>query len=674
MDIWIKERVLGTGSFGVVTLWKNSKTQAKLALKQCKLGLENSLSENQKKRWCNEIEIMFKLNYPNIVQATILPQTLKEVINSSLPVLCMEYCSRGDLRQILNQPQNCCGLQEKEIRHFLLDIKNALQYLHDLKITHRDLKPENILLQESSYNSIIIYKLTDLGYAKELDHNGLCSSFVGTLQYLAPELFLGEIYSSSVDYWSFGLVLFEVITGIRPFLPHTPPILWMKYVKNKCHDHICIYQSTTGHIRYSTTMFMENHVSECFQREIEKWLQLALEWDPKKRGIELQKITIFSKLDDISEKKILSIFCADKCNFLSYEVDNSTAIPTVLGWITRDTKISSDSLILLSSDGKEIDRKKFAVDYYNPDEEIMIYVYRADELKLPQMKPKPPRLVIRMMENPLEILSYFYLKRTLAQTIYFLQKETLLFRSFLNAYKIKMLFVINLSLNSSSICDDLLLELNKILSNQKMCRKLLHFDVKCYNYLREQISTVSDTDRTIKQWQLAFETLVGKVDLLLTEFHNLKTKCNKKLEEISVHKNEYKTEATGFLRFEQFVKLGCQSFEKLPADRDYFSTPIEAVKIVKDFMKQRTLSFKNEKFDHHLQRLCALENEIKEINAEMTLFKSRVSSAKSDILDFQFIRHKNMWELMANALSQMLYQSTLVELQKEQMDHLYILE
>lgn len=46
----------------------------------------------------------------------------------------------------------------------------------------------------------------------------------------------------------------------------------------------------------------------------------------------------------------------------------------------------------------------------------------------------------------------------------------------------------NLSLNLSSLCDDLLLELNKILSNQKMCRKLLNFDLKCYNYLREKIS------------------------------------------------------------------------------------------------------------------------------------------------------------------------------------------
>lgn len=54
----------------------------------------------------------------------------------------------------MNQPHNSCGLPEKEIRNFLRDIKNALQYLHELKITHRDLKPENILLQESFYDTV----------------------------------------------------------------------------------------------------------------------------------------------------------------------------------------------------------------------------------------------------------------------------------------------------------------------------------------------------------------------------------------------------------------------------------------------------------------------------------------------------------------------------------------
>ena len=72
----------------------------------------------------------------------------------------------------------------------------------------------------------IVYKLIDLGYAKELDHSSVCTSFVGTLQYLAPELFLSKRYTCTVDYWSLGLVTHEIITGVRPFLPNMTPVEW----------------------------------------------------------------------------------------------------------------------------------------------------------------------------------------------------------------------------------------------------------------------------------------------------------------------------------------------------------------------------------------------------------------------------------------------------------------
>lgn len=115
----------------------------------------------------------------------------------------------------------------------------------------------------------IVYKLIDLGYAKELDQSSICTSFVGTLQYLAPELFMSKTYVTlsylklcivlpaektnvscnilqivtiafrynySVDYWSLGLVSHEVITGVRPFLPNMAPVSW--YVQGKMYISI----------------------------------------------------------------------------------------------------------------------------------------------------------------------------------------------------------------------------------------------------------------------------------------------------------------------------------------------------------------------------------------------------------------------------------------------------
>lgn len=79
----------------------------------------------------------------------------------------------------------------------------------------------------------LIHKIIDLGYAKELDQGSLCTSFVGTLQYLAPELLEQQKYTVTVDYWSFGTLAFECITGFRPFLPNWQPVQWHTKVRQK---------------------------------------------------------------------------------------------------------------------------------------------------------------------------------------------------------------------------------------------------------------------------------------------------------------------------------------------------------------------------------------------------------------------------------------------------------
>lgn len=66
----------------------------------------------------------------------------------------------------------------------------------------------------------MIYKLIDLGYAKELGSATASASLVGTFSYVAPELFWKGKYTCSVDYWSLGIVFFEILTGYKPFAPY----------------------------------------------------------------------------------------------------------------------------------------------------------------------------------------------------------------------------------------------------------------------------------------------------------------------------------------------------------------------------------------------------------------------------------------------------------------------
>lgn len=151
----------------------------------------------------------------------------------------MECCSGGDHLKLLNKPENCCGLKESQLLSLLSDIGSRSLYLHENKIIHRDLKPENIVLQDVSGK--IIHKIIDLGYAKVVDQGSLCTSFVGTLHYLAPELFENKPYTAAVDYRSFGTMVFKGIAGYRPFLDHLQPFTW--------HEKIKKIQSVYLHVR-----------------------------------------------------------------------------------------------------------------------------------------------------------------------------------------------------------------------------------------------------------------------------------------------------------------------------------------------------------------------------------------------------------------------------------------
>lgn len=193
-----------------------------IAIKKCKL---HEVTEKQKRRWNDEVSIMQQLNQENIVAFKALPEDFQTELNkynqSGLPLLSMEYCTVGNLRHTLKKPYNICGMQEHAVRAVLRDISNALSYLHARNITHRDVKPENIVLHKNnSRKEGVVYKLIDLGYAKELEAT---LSIVGTLTYIAPEILENKEYYASVDYWSFGIVVYEVITGTYPFLPHDAP-------------------------------------------------------------------------------------------------------------------------------------------------------------------------------------------------------------------------------------------------------------------------------------------------------------------------------------------------------------------------------------------------------------------------------------------------------------------
>jgi len=100
------------------------------------------------------------------------------------------------------------------------------EYLHSKSIIYRDLKPENILIDSRGY-----LKLTDFGFAKVCE--GRTYTLCGTPEYLAPEILLNKGHGKPVDWWTFGVLLYEMIAGIDPFNDEDPMLIYQKILKGK---------------------------------------------------------------------------------------------------------------------------------------------------------------------------------------------------------------------------------------------------------------------------------------------------------------------------------------------------------------------------------------------------------------------------------------------------------
>ncbi|XP_066146268.1 inhibitor of nuclear factor kappa-B kinase subunit alpha [Euwallacea fornicatus] len=425
---WMQISILGSGSFGTVSLWRHQRTSESVAIKKCKYMKPSALSAKQTQRWHMEVEFLKSVDHPNIIKYKSLDPILDNIINkynpTNLPLLSMEYCTKGNLRRYLtNEPVKLCGLPESDVRMIIRDISEGLSYLHKKNITHRDVKPDNIVLQDSpTRKGSTVYKLIDLGYAKELQDSTL--SFVGTLHYLAPEIFYNQDYDYRVDYWSMGTMVFEIICGVLPFLPEFTPFHKYEKIKNKDLNDICIFLNNSGSVSNSTEIKKENFVTSCFKQNMEIWLRKVLQMDPGNRKFS-NNLSAFDYLKYILDKKIIQVFSVFKLEFYSYEVNDSTQFGTLKDWISRDIKIPKSDLHFLfryQTVPNQSNDKSYEIIHCNDDrtllqylichETVILYVYKEDSMLHDKcFSPKLPNLLKDIFNNsnfPLKYLKRVY--------------------------------------------------------------------------------------------------------------------------------------------------------------------------------------------------------------------------------------------------------------------------
>ncbi|KAI3455129.1 hypothetical protein Pfo_011792 [Paulownia fortunei] len=240
---------ISRGAFGRVFMAKKRTTGDLFAIKVLKKA--DMIRKNAVESILAERDILISVRNPFVVRF-FYSFTCRENL-----YLVMEYLNGGDLYSLL---RNLGCLDEDVARVYIAEVVLALEYLHSLRVVHRDLKPDNLLIAHDGH-----IKLTDFGLSKvglinstddlsgpavsgtslmEEDEPPLSASehqqerrkkrsAVGTPDYLAPEILLGTGHAFTADWWSVGVILFELIVGIPPFNAEHPQKIFDNILNRK---------------------------------------------------------------------------------------------------------------------------------------------------------------------------------------------------------------------------------------------------------------------------------------------------------------------------------------------------------------------------------------------------------------------------------------------------------
>lgn len=235
-------RTLGTGSFGRVHLVRSVHNNRYYAIKVLKK--EQVVKMKQVEHTNDERRMLKLVEHPFLIRMWGTFQDSRNLF------MVMDYIEGGELFSLLRKSQR---FPNPVAKFYAAEVTLALEYLHAHSIIYRDLKPENILLDKNGH-----IKITDFGFAKEVPD--VTWTLCGTPDYIAPEVVTTKAYNKSVDWWSLGILIYEMLTGYTPFYDQTPM---------KTYENIL-----AGHVRYPS--YLHPDATDLLQRLITKDLTRRL--------------------------------------------------------------------------------------------------------------------------------------------------------------------------------------------------------------------------------------------------------------------------------------------------------------------------------------------------------------------------------------------------------------
>lgn len=197
----VKFRILGVGTFGKVWLVSHKRSGIPYALKQ--LSKREIIGHHQVEGVIREKNIMASIKHPFVVNLVSTFQDDRHLY------MVIELVQGGELFSVIHT-ETRDGIPNGNSRFYAACILESLSHLHYRNICYRDLKPENILIDASGYCVLV-----DLGFAKVVSDKTY--TLCGTPEYLAPEIILSKGHDKGVDYWAYGVLIYEMLVGRSPF-------------------------------------------------------------------------------------------------------------------------------------------------------------------------------------------------------------------------------------------------------------------------------------------------------------------------------------------------------------------------------------------------------------------------------------------------------------------------
>lgn len=212
-------RFLGKGAFGTVNLHRykpNNELYAVKAMRKYDL-----IQQGQVDHIHEECRLMGQIKHPFIINM------VGHAHDTRFVYIIMECVFGGELYSHMKRVGR---FDEQSTKFFCAQIASAFRHMHHHNVIHRDLKPENILVALDGY-----VKLADFGFAKVLKPDARTYTTCGTPEYIAPEILLQRGHNAPADWWSFGILIYEMINGDSPFANSDPLTIYQNIIAGKVY-------------------------------------------------------------------------------------------------------------------------------------------------------------------------------------------------------------------------------------------------------------------------------------------------------------------------------------------------------------------------------------------------------------------------------------------------------